>query len=66
MRARAREKPMNSVPHCWWIMVDTVEAWWCELIMIPRRRMISAGKGLREKGYVLGGSQRSMGGWEWL
>lgn len=49
MSVRAREKPMKRVPHCLWIMVANMEVWWWEDIIMPRRRMMRAGKGFMEK-----------------
>ena len=54
VRHRASAKPMNMLPHWLWIMVDSMEAWWCELIILPRSRMMSAGMGFMEKLYVRG------------
>ena len=52
--ARASAKPMNMVPHCECIIEDNIESWWCELIILPRRRMMSPGIGFIEKRYCRG------------
>ena len=48
MTALEKAKPTNKVPHCLCTMVETMEDWWWEDIMRPRRRMMRAGKGLVE------------------
>jgi hypothetical protein len=47
--ARASAKPTKSVPHCLWTIVPTIDSCWWELIMTPRRRMMSPGIGFIEK-----------------
>lgn len=54
VRHRASAKPMNMLPHWLWIMVESMEAWWCELIILPSSRMMRAGMGFMEKLYWRG------------
>ncbi len=49
VKPRAKEAPVKRLPHCLCTMLETMLACVCELIMMPRRRMTSAGMGLVEK-----------------
>ena len=59
VRQRASAKPINMLPHWLWIMVESMEAWWWELIILPRSKMISAGMGFIEKLYWRGCCRKS-------
>jgi hypothetical protein len=43
--ALANAAPTRRVPHCEWIIVETIDSWWCDDIIRPRSRMTRAGKG---------------------
>lgn len=46
--ARASANPTRRFPHCLWTMVEVMLSWWWDPIIVPRRRITSAGIGLRE------------------
>ena len=54
VKPRAKEAPVKRLPHCLCTMLETMLACVCELIMMPSRRMTSAGMGLVEKEYDSG------------
>jgi hypothetical protein len=49
VRPRANDAPVSRLPHCLCTMLETMLAWVCELIMMPRSRMTRAGMGFVEK-----------------